>query len=353
MAGYRVASQATSTVTRPSQLRRQLQQPLQRRPTQPGVHRPGEGHRLRQKKDCFRSVIALISSAATTSYWKTRRVPQLPATSGSLAAHGHGHFRPQFYVDFHADPDRSWGGIRVGRFYTLMGFEAAPLMISIRTTTVLLRYALHPHGCDGSVHLGDTVDLNNAVVRGWDVALADTNDTFSYTGSLVWNSCDRDKTSLSWITTPEQVNNNRNNEPASVRTTRTSLAATTSGDSSTADTYFGSRTPPAMRIAVSVAEWAATPLTFLRRQPPAGARCYSGGSMTMTLAPLSPTATTVAHAGIVRATPVASTKSPSVLEPYQNLHPPGFVAIGSTARQLTAAPAGFNDQRDNLRSCRV
>jgi hypothetical protein len=62
-----------------------------------------------------------------------------------------------------------------------------------------------------TVHVGDTLDIVNGVVRGWEVVFDDNNDSASYHGGAFWTSCDkRHSVALAWITGPEQLNNDDN-----------------------------------------------------------------------------------------------------------------------------------------------
>jgi hypothetical protein len=123
---------------------------------------------------------------------------------------------PQFYADLHT-PWLTERGVdfRVGRFFTHMTWELSPA-----TSTYFYSHSYEyfygmpfTHiGGTATVHLGDTVDFMNGLVRGWDVVFDDTNDNWSYIGSVIWNSCDkRGSFAVAWTTGPEQIDNNDNN----------------------------------------------------------------------------------------------------------------------------------------------
>lgn len=122
----------------------------------------------------------------------------------------------QFYADLHA-PILTKRGVdfRVGRFISLMGHESSlgnGTNFYSRPYEFFYGVPFTNTGALATVHLGDTVDFTNGLVRGYEVVFQDNNDSWSYTGSLVWNSCDQRKmVSLAWITGPEQTQNNDNN----------------------------------------------------------------------------------------------------------------------------------------------
>ena len=121
---------------------------------------------------------------------------------------------PQFYVDIHTPilTDRGLD-VRVGRFYTLMSAEVST---AAQTDFYSHNYeyfvnAFTHMGVMTNLHLGDTVDLYNGLVRGWDVAFQDNNDSWAYHGGLGWKSCDqRQSIFVAWYTGPDQLNNNQN-----------------------------------------------------------------------------------------------------------------------------------------------
>ncbi|MCI0682287.1 MAG: outer membrane beta-barrel protein [Gemmataceae bacterium] len=133
---------------------------------------------------------------------------------------------PQMYVEAHLPVLTDRGvDIRLGRFFELCGYELSPA-----TQTPFYSHSYeYPYavpftifGAMATVHIGDTVDFQNAFVRGWEVSFHDINDAWGYTGALVWNSCDkRTNVILSWITSPEQIQNNDNwRQVISVNATR-------------------------------------------------------------------------------------------------------------------------------------
>lgn len=119
---------------------------------------------------------------------------------------------PQFYVDAHLPVLTDRGvDLRMGRFYALMSHEKSPAPetefyshsyeYSFATPFTLT-------GFMSTVHLADTVELYNGLVRGWEVNFQDINDVWGYAGGLVWNSCDkRSNLTVRWITSPEQLGN--------------------------------------------------------------------------------------------------------------------------------------------------
>jgi hypothetical protein len=59
-----------------------------------------------------------------------------------------------------------------------------------------------------NTHLGDTVDVYNGIVRGWEVVFDDNNDACTYLGGVTWTSCDkRNIWATAWVAGPEQFNN--------------------------------------------------------------------------------------------------------------------------------------------------
>jgi len=121
-----------------------------------------------------------------------------------------------FYADLHA-PILTKRGVdfRAGRFISLMGHESSlgnGTNFYSRPYEFFYGVPFTNLGGLATVHIGDTVDFTNGLVRGYEVVFQDNNDSWSYTGSLNWTSCDqRNFVSLAWITGPEQAQNNQNN----------------------------------------------------------------------------------------------------------------------------------------------
>lgn len=122
---------------------------------------------------------------------------------------------PQFYLDMHLPILTDRGvDIRVGRFFTLLAGELSPaVQTNFYSHSYEYFYAVpFTHtGLMATVHIGDTLDVHNCLVRGWEVVFQDINDVWAYMGGVVWNSCDkRQNVTVGWITSPEQINNNDN-----------------------------------------------------------------------------------------------------------------------------------------------
>lgn len=174
---------------------------------------------LDKKKDCFHmGYRADFFFGHDTPYWENLlgvfpnflgdrlEVSRLTENGISL---------PQAYLDFHLPILTDRGvDVRAGRFYTLMGFEVNPAPSTYFYSHNYEFFYGMPFthtGVLATVHLTDTLDFANGYVRGWDVCLSDTNDTGAYIGGLLWNSCDkRNSIALTWVTGPEQLNNNHN-----------------------------------------------------------------------------------------------------------------------------------------------
>lgn len=122
---------------------------------------------------------------------------------------------PQFFLETHLPSLITDKGIdiRVGRFYTLMGREVYPGKDTDFYSRTLENIVGTPYthtGILATVHATDTLDVVAGVVRGWDV-FEDNNNSPSYHGAFVWNSCDkRYNWTTAWITGPEQPGNNGN-----------------------------------------------------------------------------------------------------------------------------------------------
>lgn len=115
---------------------------------------------------------------------------------------------PQFYVDTHLPilTDRGLD-IRVGRFYTLMVGELSPAASTDFYSHSYEYYYSAPFthfGTMTNLHIADTIDFYNGIVRGWDTVFTDYNDTPMYHGALGWTSCDKRKTLFTaWCVGPE------------------------------------------------------------------------------------------------------------------------------------------------------
>jgi hypothetical protein len=121
----------------------------------------------------------------------------------------------QFYADLHA-PVLTERGVdfRVGRFISLMGYESTPGNLTdfySRRYEFFYGVPFTNTGALATVHVGDTVDITNGIVRGYEVVFQDNNDSWSYTGAVAWNDCDGNgHFHIAWITGPEQNQNNHN-----------------------------------------------------------------------------------------------------------------------------------------------
>jgi hypothetical protein len=103
--------------------------------------------------------------------------------------------------------------VRVGRFYTLMGGElsTAPQTDFYSHCYEYFFNAFTHTGVMTNTHIGDTIDFYNGLVRGWEVAFQDVNDSWAYHGGLTWKSCDqRNIVASTWYTGPDQLQNNQN-----------------------------------------------------------------------------------------------------------------------------------------------
>jgi putative OmpL-like beta-barrel porin-2 len=121
---------------------------------------------------------------------------------------------PQFYSEIHIPQFLTPGGIdiRIGKFYSLMGrdvYPAADTDFYSRTYENILATPVTNTGGLITLHATPALDIVAGVVVGWDVFI-DNNSMTSFTGSFVWNSPDkRYNWTTSWITGPEQPDNNR------------------------------------------------------------------------------------------------------------------------------------------------
>jgi hypothetical protein len=119
---------------------------------------------------------------------------------------------PQFYAEAHL-PILTTNGvdIRIGRFYTFNGYEPTPAALTdFYSHAYGFFFGPFTHtGITFTVYLGDTLQLMNGIVRGWDVVFEDNNDSPSWHGSLKYTSCDqRTIAYISWMVGPELPNNN-------------------------------------------------------------------------------------------------------------------------------------------------
>lgn len=122
---------------------------------------------------------------------------------------------PQFYANAHLPGVITEKGVDVlaGKFYTLMGREVYPAPLTefySRSYEIMYATPFTHLGVLGTLHATDTVDMTAGIVRGWDV-FEDNNGKCSFTGNVVWTSCDkRYSWTTAWITGPEQFQNNQN-----------------------------------------------------------------------------------------------------------------------------------------------
>jgi hypothetical protein len=122
---------------------------------------------------------------------------------------------PQFYVDFQIPHVLTKSGIdvRVGKFFTLMGREVYPAADTDFYSRAYENVYATPFTHTGflvTLHATPSLDVIGGVVRGWDV-FRDNNDSVSFHGAFVWNSADRRVNwTTTWITGPEQPDNDRN-----------------------------------------------------------------------------------------------------------------------------------------------
>jgi hypothetical protein len=120
---------------------------------------------------------------------------------------------PQAYLDVHA-PILTDRGVdfRFGRFFTHMTYELSPAPQTMFYSHSYEYFYAMPFthlAATATVHIGDTLDVMGGITRGWDVALQDNNDVYSYIGSLTWNSCDKRRSlAIAWTFGPEQIDNN-------------------------------------------------------------------------------------------------------------------------------------------------
>jgi hypothetical protein len=122
---------------------------------------------------------------------------------------------PQFFVEAHLPGVITEKGmdVKVGRWYTLHVNEVVP---AAQTNFYSHSYAFFnlPFTHTGlltTLHLTDTIDVMNGVVRGWDQAFDDNNDGVTYHGMVMWNACDKRQTFYVTSTVgPEQTDNTGN-----------------------------------------------------------------------------------------------------------------------------------------------
>jgi hypothetical protein len=120
----------------------------------------------------------------------------------------------QFYLEVHVPRVITEAGVdvRVGKFFTLMGREVYPAADTDFYSRAYENVYATPFTHTGilvTLHASPSLDVVAGVVRGWDV-FADNNDSVSFHGAFVWNSSDkRYNWTTTWITGPEQPNNNR------------------------------------------------------------------------------------------------------------------------------------------------
>ncbi len=119
---------------------------------------------------------------------------------------------PQFYAEAHL-PILTTNGvdIRIGRFYSFHEYELTPAALTdFYSHAYGFFFGPFTHtGITFTVYLGDTLQLMNGIVRGWDVVFEDNNDSPSWHGSLKYTSCDqRTIAYISWMVGPELPNNN-------------------------------------------------------------------------------------------------------------------------------------------------
>jgi hypothetical protein len=122
---------------------------------------------------------------------------------------------PQFYADVHLPILTKRGiDVRVGRFYTLLGAELTPAPQADFYSHGWEWFYGVPYTHTGimtNTHVGDTLDLYNGIVRGWEVVFDDNNDACTYLGGATWTSCDKRSTwATAWVAGPEQFDNDDN-----------------------------------------------------------------------------------------------------------------------------------------------
>lgn len=122
---------------------------------------------------------------------------------------------PQFYVEAHFPGFITPKGldVRFGKFYTLHGNELTPAIQTYfysHSYGFFYSWPFTHTGVLTTLHLTDTVDVMNGIVRGWD-QFDDNNDGVSWHGMVIWTSCDKNRSFwVTWITGPEQNNNTGN-----------------------------------------------------------------------------------------------------------------------------------------------
>jgi hypothetical protein len=122
---------------------------------------------------------------------------------------------PQFYLNAHIPSFLTKNGIDVlvGKFWTLMGHELYPAPQTefySRSYEIIYGTPFSHTGLLATTHATDNWDVIVGIVRGADV-FKDNNDRPSFTGGFVWNSSDKRRNwTTSWITGPEQPDNNDN-----------------------------------------------------------------------------------------------------------------------------------------------
>jgi hypothetical protein len=122
---------------------------------------------------------------------------------------------PQMNVQAHLPVLTDRGiDVTVGRFWTLAGMEVNPAPQTLfysHDYEAIYGVPFTHTGVMVSTHIGDTLDVHNCFIRGWEVNFHDINDAWGYMGGVVWNSCDKRNTvAVTFMTSPEQLNNNDN-----------------------------------------------------------------------------------------------------------------------------------------------
>lgn len=175
---------------------------------------------LENKKDCFHVGFRVdVMYGHDAPYFENTALGQWPNFLGDrneasrLTEMGLGMW--QYYADFHLPILTDRGvDIRMGRFISLMGHDASlgkDTLFYSRPYEFFYGVPFTNLGVLSTIHLGDTVDFVSGIVRGYEVTWQDNNDVYSYTGAFIWNACDGKTTyGLSWITGPEQIQNNHN-----------------------------------------------------------------------------------------------------------------------------------------------
>lgn len=114
---------------------------------------------------------------------------------GTPASNEFGISMPQFWVEAHLPVLTERGvDVRVGRFYTMMGYELYPAPqqdFYSHSYEIIYGTPFTHFGVWTITHLGDTVDFHNCLIRGSETTFHDYNDSLEYMGGFTWTSCDK------------------------------------------------------------------------------------------------------------------------------------------------------------------